>query len=159
MADAYFQDMALASLIRDRQEQILDAWEAIVRSLDAARRLSRPALRDQVGEFLGWLSHRLEHGEAGASFPHEYAIHHAHERVAEGYDLSEVISEYAVLRDCLHEAWEREPDTLENPVELRLMNQALDDVIAFTAVFYARTKLLHADEQPIEHEEPRPALH
>jgi RsbT co-antagonist protein rsbRD N-terminal domain len=147
--------MALALLIRERQEDILDAWEGIVRSLDSARRLSRPALRDQVGEYLEWLAERLEKGEVGAAFPQEYVVHHAHERVAEGYDLSEVISEYAVLRDCLHEAWEREPERLENPIEIRLMNQALDDVIAFTAVYYARTRLFQ--QQPVE--EPRPATH
>ncbi len=149
--------MALSLLIRTRQEEILDAWEAIVRSLDSARRLSRPALRDQVAEYLLWLAERMERGEIGVAFPHEYAAHHARERVSEGYDLSEVISEYAVLRDCLHEAWEREPEHLENPVEIRLMNQALDDMIAFTAVYYARTRLFRSE--PLEKEEPRPVFH
>jgi len=132
--------MGLPTLIRERHDEILEAWEAIVRSLDSARRLSRPALRDHMSEFLGWLADRVEQSQVGASFPHEFAIGHAAERVAEGYDLSEVISEYAVLRDCLHEAWEREPECLEGPFELRVMNQALDDVIAFTAVYYARAR-------------------
>lgn len=130
--------MRLAHLLRDNSDEVLASWESIVRTLSAARRLSQPALRDHMPDVILWLSSRLE--QPSASFPHEQALEHAHERIDEGFDLSEVISEYAVLRDCLHELWEASPEGV-TAREIRLLNQALDDLIAFTAVFYARTRL------------------
>lgn len=133
--------MSLAALIREERESILAEWEQIVTALDSARHLPRPALRNHMPMFLDWLVARLEHLDTGASFPHDQALEHANERVDAGYDLSDVISEYAILRDVLHEAWEQHPDALERPRELRMLNEALDDAIAFTAVFYARVRL------------------
>jgi hypothetical protein len=135
--------MGLASLIREQQDEILESWEATVRSIGAARHLSRTALQDQLGELLEWLAGQLDGGAHPGPFPFQYAIAHASERAAEGYELSEVISEYAVLRDCIHEAWERQPQRLGTPLELRRLNQAIDDVITFTAVYYARNRLFH----------------
>jgi hypothetical protein len=131
--------MSLAALIRLEKEQVLEEWEGIVRSLTSARRLSRPALRDHLPDFLDWLAGRVEASPVGGAFPHEHSTRHAVERLAEGYDLSEILSEYIVLRDCLLEAWERSGAQRVRPGEIRRMNQAIDDAIAFTAVVYARS--------------------
>ena len=110
----------------------------------------------RLGEFLGWLAERLELGEMGASFPHGYAVHHAHERVSGGVrpvrgDLRVRGAARLPARGLgAHAGGPRAPRRRSAD-----MNQALDDVIAFTAVYYARTKLFH--EQPME--KPRPATH
>ena len=133
--------MSLPAMLRAEKQQILSSWEAIVSSLAGARQLSHPALRNHVPVFFDWLVEQVErHGE-GEDFPHARAMEHANERVSAGYDLSEVISEYAVLRDCIYEAWERNPGEANNPVEWRILNRALDEAISFTSVFYARMRL------------------
>jgi hypothetical protein len=133
--------MSLPALFRAEKERILASWEAIVCSLSGARQLSDRLIRNQMPGFLDWLIGVLEQTERSSAFPHEQALQHASKRVNAGYDLSEVISEYAVLRDCLLETWERHPRALSSARELRLMNQAIDEAIAYTAVVYARIRL------------------
>ena len=133
--------MSLPALFRSEKEQILTSWEAIIGSLSGARQLPSTLLRNQMPGFLDWLIRLLEHADHLSAYPHDQALQHASKRITAGYDLSEVISEYAVLRDCLLEAWERQPHALDSPSELRLMNQAIDEAIAYTAVVYARMRL------------------
>lgn len=135
--------MGLSALFRDQKEDILGDWEDIVRSLCSARSLSVPALRDHMPDFFDWLVARIE--RTAGDLPNDQAFEHVLERVSEGYDLAEVISEYAVLRDCLHECFERSVEALGDPRELRWMNQGIDDAIAFTAVAFARMKLFTED--------------
>jgi hypothetical protein len=133
--------MSLSALFDSEKEQILSNWEAIVGSLSGARQLPSALIRNQMPSFLDWLIHTLEHPARRTTFPHQQALQHASRRVQAGYDLSEVISEYVVLRDCLLETWERQSQALDSPGELRLMNQAIDEAIAYTAVLYARMRL------------------
>lgn len=140
--------MTLGVLLRENREEILSNWEGIVRALPGARHLSHPRLRDHMPVVLGWLVDRLAGGDA--VFPHEQSLEHATARAAEGYDLSEVITEYAVLRDCLLELWERaaeDPRNQISPHEVRILNQALDDAITYSSVFYARARLFRDHEQ------------
>jgi hypothetical protein len=145
--------MSLPALFRAQKEQILSSWEAIVGSMSGARHLPGATIRNHIPVFLDWLIGMLERTGRSTAFPHEQALQHASKRVTAGFDLSEVISEYVVLRDCLLEAWERQPHSLSSPHELRLMNQAIDEAIAYTAVLYARMRLFSdssskADQQP-----------
>lgn len=133
--------MSLPALFRSQKEQILSSWEAIVASLSGSRQLPASLIRNQMPQFLDWLTGMLEHEGRASDFPHEQVLQHASRRVTAGFDLSEVISEYVVLRECLLEAWEREPTALTAPRQLRLMNQALDEAITYTAVLYARMRL------------------
>jgi hypothetical protein len=137
--------MSLQALLQSQQQQILFAWEAITGSLWGAQHLAGPLLREQMRGFLDWLEERVRYPRSAPSFPHDQALRHASERVSAGYDLAEVISDYTVMRDCLLEAWERQPDALESPSELRRMNQAIDEVIASVAVLYARMRLFRDD--------------
>lgn len=139
--------MPLSELIRQTKEEILLEWEEIVRSLGSSRHLSRPVLINHMPDFLDWLVLRLEREPSDEEqFPQDQALEHALGRIRAGYDLSELLSEYMVLRDCLHEAWERQERRPVTPREIRRMNQALDDAITFTAVFYARCQLRREDE-------------
>ena len=141
--------MTLGELLRKHREEILSNWEDIVRAFPSAHNLPFPALRNHMPVFLEWLIARLEGREH--DFPHEHALVHANERASEGYDLSEVITEYVVLRDCLLELWERALENHElelSPRELRLMDQALDDAITYSSVFYARARLFPDREMP-----------
>lgn len=128
---------ALAERIRSDREEIVAAWEAGVRTLASAARSPQPALVDRVPEFLDWLAGRLERTDQRDSERDAFSHHHTVQRLSQGYDLVEVIAEWALLRDCLLEAWARAPEGI-SPAEIRRMDLELDHVIAVSVVQYAR---------------------
>ena len=144
--------MSLHELLRTEKQRIIPCWEAIAGALWGARHQGGPLFREQMREFLDWLEQRVRDLRASPSFPHERALEHAEQRVRAGYDLAEVISDYAVMRDCVLEAWERQPDALKSASEVRRLNQAVDEVIAYVAVLYARLRLFR-DDRPREYTE------
>lgn len=134
--------MPLAALIRSQKENILVEWEELVRSLYSARKLPHPLLRNHMPELLDWIVARLERESVEEDgYPHEQTLEHALGRIKAGYDLAELLSEYMVLRDCLHAAWERAADERVQPKDVRRLNQVLDDNITYTAVFYCKSRM------------------
>jgi signal transduction histidine kinase/putative methionine-R-sulfoxide reductase with GAF domain len=122
---------SLGRFIAARKHEILMEWEAAVRRLPIARELPRPLLIDEIPELLDAIA---------ASAPPEDTEQpdvagdvieaHALQRLESGYDLSQVIIEYALLRDCIARAWDRE---LTPPAErgaLRGLHRAIDRSIS-----------------------------
>jgi hypothetical protein len=128
---------ALAERIRSDRDDIVSAWEAGVRTLASAAKAPQPALVNRVPDFLDWLADRLERSELPDSERDAFSHHHTVERLAQGFDLVEVVAEWALLRDCLLEAWARAPDGI-TPAEIRRMDLELDHVVAVSVVRYAR---------------------
>jgi hypothetical protein len=127
----------LAERIRTERDEIVAAWEAGVRTLASAARAPQPALVNRVPEFLDWLADRLERSDLPDSDRDEFTHAHTVERVSQGYDLVEVVAEWALLRDCLLDAWARAPEGV-TPAEIRRMDLELDHVVALSVVQYAR---------------------
>src|ERR1700748_2554210 len=95
----------LADFLRERAQEILAHWEKEVMKVRSARKLSRPLLLDPLPDFIADLAvyvDDLRHGKDDAP-PDENPHIHALERLEVGYDLAEVVEEYAVLRRCITE--------------------------------------------------------
>jgi two-component system phosphate regulon sensor histidine kinase PhoR len=100
----------LARLIDRERDDVLARWQAQVRELPAARDLDVPTLNDHIPVFLGELSAALRvgtdesiaHALLGGSPPA-----HGHQRVTDAFDIEEVVAEYNVLRECVHDLAER----------------------------------------------------
>ncbi|HEX8791266.1 MAG TPA: ATP-binding protein [Polyangiaceae bacterium] len=90
----------LGRLIRDHKSAILDAWERRVRETDVAHDLPRPLLYDSMPELLDRLAGAAEDG-ADAGKLGESATEHAQQRLELGYDIAELVAEYAALRVTL----------------------------------------------------------
>jgi hypothetical protein len=137
---------ALGELITRKRDDIVAAWEAGVRTL-ASGAESGPALVDRVPAFLEWLAARL--GKAGAADAQRDAFSHRHarERLSRGFDFVEIVAEWGLLRECLLEAWEAEPDGV-TPGEIRRMNAELDHVVALAVVEYARARGGAGEQRP-----------
>ena len=60
----------------------------------------------------------------------ETAERHALERLGEGLDLSQVVIELAVLRDCILQVWDRERAPGATRPEIRFLNRSVDRAIA-----------------------------
>src|SRR6266446_852880 len=100
----------LADFLRTHRETILSDWLTAVRSLAPARRLDRPMLIDHLPQYLDDLADFLDEVRAGhtAAEPVKAPVMHALERLEVGYNLSEVVEEYALLRQCIVELVHRE---------------------------------------------------
>lgn len=127
----------LAELIRTRRDELVETWEAGVRTLASAARQPGPALVDRVPAFLDWLADRLDAEEKRDAERDAFSHDHTVGRQSRGYDLVELIAEWTLLRDVLLAAWEGAPEGI-TPAEIRHLDLELDHVIAVSVVEYAR---------------------
>src|SRR5258708_17333318 len=95
----------LADFLRERRDEILEAWEGGVREVGTARDLPRPLLLNHMPQFIEDLAHYVDDLRAGHQTdpPEKHPRIHALERFEAGYDLAAVVAEYAILRRCITE--------------------------------------------------------
>ncbi|MFC7517602.1 ATP-binding protein [Herbaspirillum sp. GCM10030257] len=137
----------IGSLIRAKKSDLLSKWRQLVRRLDAGRALDRPTLNDHIPDFLDELSwafesaaddialHKLSNG-----FPPEHGI----QRYRNGFELRDVIAEYNMLRECIHDLVVQHGISLEGR-PFRIINRALDEAIGSAASTFAEHQAF--DEQ------------
>ncbi len=125
----------LAERIRAQREELMTNWESNVRSLASAALKPQEIVRNGVAQLLDWLAQRLEQPNMDDEQRDEFSRHHTLERFAHGFDLVEVVSEIALLRQCLLEFWEASPEDI-SPREIRIINEELDNVFAMCAIHY-----------------------
>lgn len=132
----------LGPFIRHQRGAILAEWERLVRALPIAAELERPALIDHIPDVLeriADLADGISRGEPG-ELPHDLADTHALERLEEGFDLPQVVAEYAVLRDCIMRQWEEAAWDPAQLVELRAVNQAIDTAVSASVGRFTRAR-------------------
>src|SRR5690349_14986898 len=138
----------LADFLREHKEEILDHWAAEVRKVGAARALAQPLLLDHLPEFIDDLAEYVDDVRGGESIgpPEERPRIHALERLEVGYDLAEVVAEYAVLRRCITELASHTHAPALRSAELPRLHDAIDQAIATSVVRYteARERTLRA---------------
>src|SRR4051812_1714781 len=138
----------LADFLRENKKEILRQWAAEVRKIRAARNLDEPILLDHLPEFIEDLAEYVDdvrHGEQIGP-PEERPRVHALERLEVGYDLAEVVAEYAVLRRCITELASHTHAPALRSAELPRLHDAIDQAIATAVVRYteARERTLRA---------------
>lgn len=133
---------ALAILLRDKKEVLIERWSRRVQgdpAVAAAGRLAEPQIRDYVPEIIDQLCaslhERARHGEAsgrgiGQSEPtHEHAQH----RIAERYSLTEALRELSHFRLLLVDVCNDEGVAVERE-EAKLVHAAIDESMSTVAV-------------------------
>src|SRR5687767_15992191 len=102
----------LFALIKNQRDELLARWRQQVRQLPAAANLDLPTLNDQVPELLDILADSVkpqnEPRETNA-----ISAEHGLLRWQSGFDVTEVVSEYNILRQCLQDAAEHDGITLK----------------------------------------------
>jgi PAS domain S-box-containing protein len=133
--------LRLADFLRSHRDAILEAWEAELRKLPAAQRLSQPVLRDHMPVLLDWIAERISrHQEPEVDFePGPVPGLHAVQRLGEGFGLRQVVMEYRLMRRCVLRLWQSEgvTDTLQAAA---VFHEAVDEAVeaAFTWYIQAR---------------------
>jgi signal transduction histidine kinase len=132
----------LAEFLRTDRDAILESWRAAIEDRPASQGLSMEALIDHIPDLLDAIA---DTGEAHvvdsrSRLDTETAERHALERLAEGMDLSQVVIELAVLRDCILQVWDRERAPGSARPEVRFLNRSVDRAIAASIDRYTRAR-------------------
>ena len=117
----------LFTLIRNQRDDLLARWRRQVRELPGAANLDVPTINDQVPELLDSLAESLRH-TSEARETNAISAEHGLLRWQAGFDVTEVVAEYNILRQCLQDAAEREGISLSGK-PLHIINDIFDDAI------------------------------
>jgi signal transduction histidine kinase len=117
----------LVALIRDQRDDLLARWRQQVRLLPGAADLDTPTINDQVPELLDSLADSLQPMSEPAETK-AISTEHGLLRWQAGFDVTEVVAEYNILRQCLQDAAEHDGITLSGK-SLHIINNIFDDAI------------------------------
>ena len=129
----------LAALIRREHASLLTAWRKQVRNLPAARHLDTPTLNDHVPQLIEELAAALQ-ARSDETIPEALSEAsppaHGLQRVADGYDIEEVVAEYNILRGCVHDLAQANGLTLQGK-PFHILNRVLDGAIGLAVKTFA----------------------
>jgi signal transduction histidine kinase len=116
----------VGEFIRQRQQEIVARWRTEVQSAASARGLTAPKLTNIMPEFLASLSD--DGAPASVDRRRVSVLGHLATRIRQGFDLSEVLSEFQVLERCIVRVWIdlAEPDK-PPPADIEIMRERLQD--------------------------------
>jgi signal transduction histidine kinase len=136
--------MSLSAFILQNMEDILVEWEKFARTIPAAAGMDRAALRSETERILRAIARGMrrlqtdaqqEARSKGEAQPRgrgdSAAESHASARLAEGFDLNQMVSEYRALRASVIRLWTAR---MSNPgggdlYELTRFNEAIDQAL------------------------------
>ena len=133
-----------ATLLDSKREELLAEWRQQVRSLPSAKDLSDRTLNDHIPKLLDELVSALE-AQSDETIPQALAnmsaYNHGLQRLDQQFDITEIVSEYNVLRGCIHDlACEHEITLQGRP--FHILNRVLDGAIGFAVQTYATQQAL-----------------
>jgi signal transduction histidine kinase len=131
----------LSDFIRAHKGEILTDWMTAIRTLPIARDLAHPVLLDHLPDLLERIAEMADADDGERpSLPVDASTAHALVRLEEGYDLGEVVTEYAVLRETILRHWERHGIRAAAPQELRILNRAIDYAISVSVARFTSVR-------------------
>jgi signal transduction histidine kinase len=143
----------LATLIQRDRDVLLARWREQVRQLASAKHLDIPTLNDHVPSLLDELAAAL-HASADLTIPQarREASPPAHglQRVQDGYDIEEVVAEYNILRECIHDLADSNGLTLQGK-PFHILNRVLDSAIGWAVQTFATRQALEVQHRREEY--------
>jgi two-component system, OmpR family, phosphate regulon sensor histidine kinase PhoR len=130
----------LATLVEERQDQIIDQWKVAVRKLPRAQHLTDPLLLDHMPQILDELSSTLIEAQSLSIIEmraHKSAKEHGAIRFQLGFDVEEVIAEFGLLRDVVQQFAEAAGVNISGELN-RTVNRIIDKAIASSLETYVR---------------------
>jgi len=143
----------LADFIRKNTKQIMTEWESFARTLiPAADHMTPLALRDHINEILAFIVSDIEspqtsseqiqksHGEKEKDSAPTAAETHAALRLAGGFDIDQMVSEYRALRASVIKLWGRAnaPMNDVDRIDLTRFNESIDQELAESVSHYTK---------------------
>ena len=143
----------LAVLIRQEQQALLTRWRKQVRELPSARHLDIPTLNDHVPDLLDELAAALQSRSdqtISEAFCEGTPPAHGRQRVKDGFDIEEVVAEYNILRDCLHDLADDNGLSLQGK-PFHIVNRVLDGAIGSAVQTYATQRAMDVQHRREEY--------
>lgn len=139
----------MAALIRRHSLTLLDTWRGKVRHLPSAKELDKPTLNDHIPDLLDELAYTLEYGtdrSISMTIMTGSPPEHGRERFRNGFEVEEVVAEYNILRECLHDLAEQHGLNLQG-APFRVLNRALDKAIGAAVRTFAVQQALEVQQR------------
>jgi two-component system, OmpR family, phosphate regulon sensor histidine kinase PhoR len=143
----------LSDLIRENSDSIIRQWADRVTRMRTGKGIDTPRLIDHMPtlvEELASVLHSQEEMTIESTDSNDTSETHGTLRFKEGFDVVEVVAEYNVLREVLHEFADQQNVSLGGPLA-RLVNRKIDHAIAFAVKAYALEKTLELQRRREEH--------
>jgi two-component system, OmpR family, phosphate regulon sensor histidine kinase PhoR len=119
----------LAALIINGRDELLTAWRQELRRLPGAQNLDAPTINDQVPQLLDSLAEALIRAQDGPTAQTDtISAEHGLLRWQAGFDVTEVVTEYNILRDCLQATAERDGMIMSGKA-LQIVNGVFDEAM------------------------------
>lgn len=145
----------LADFIRQNHAPIVKEWTEFARTLSpASDQMSKLALEDHIVDLLGFVADDLEtvqtareqfdksrgDGPLDSAFSQSAAELHAALRLADGFDIDQMVSEYRALRASVVKQWVAHHRSLaETDIEdLTRFNEAIDQAVTESVAHYTK---------------------
>lgn len=143
----------LADFMRGSSKKIVSEWETFARSLTPASNDMTPlALRDHIHEILDFIANDIESAQTGeeqiqksrggkekSPLP-SAAETHAALRLAGGFDIDQMVSEYRALRASVVKLWSvenTEPKSVDI-IDMTRFNESIDQTLAESVSHYTK---------------------
>ena len=144
----------LAALLSQERATLLDRWRRELKELPAAKHLDTPTLIDHIPQFIDEMAEQLRSGTeetiAEAVQAAQGAANHGLQRLEDGFDIVEVVAEYNMLRQCIHEMSAEHGVVIQGDM-FRVINRLLDAAIGSAVQNYATAQALEVQRRREEH--------
>ena len=143
----------LVVLIKQERQTLLARWRQQVRELPSARHLDTPTLNDHIPDLLEELAAALQ-SQSDQTISEVICEGsppaHGRQRVKDGFDIEEVVAEYNILRDCLHDLADDNGLSLQGK-PFHILNRVLDGAIGSAVQTYAAQRALDVQHRREEY--------
>lgn len=139
----------LGDLIESHRSELLSDWQREVAVLPGAEHLDAPTITDHIPELLAELSDNLRsdrNEDSVISSPAEHGV----QRWRVGFDITEVVAEYGILRTCLYRLAEKHglPLTIQSAC---IVNTVFDHAVAQAIKAYSTHMTVEVQKRREEH--------
>ena len=143
----------LAALIKRERAHLLSQWREQVRLLPSAKHLDTPSLNDHVPPLLDELATAFQ--QAAAKTIPKPLIQgsppmHGLQRYHDGFDMVEVVTEYNILRACIHDLAESHGLSLQGEA-FHILNRVFDEAIGLAIQTFSTQQALHLQRRRDEY--------
>lgn len=139
----------LGELIDSHRIELLSTWHREVEFLPGAEQLDAPTITDHIPQLLTELSQNLKSDRQNASViasPAEHGV----QRWRVGFDITEVVAEYGILRTCIYRLAEKHNLPLSTNTAC-IVNTVFDKAIAQAIKAYSTHMTVELQKRREEH--------
>src|SRR5919107_4125960 len=139
----------LGELIESHRTELLFNWHREVDLLPGAERLDAPTITDHIPQLLTELSENLRSDGTEANLiasPAEHGV----QRWRDGFDITEVVVEYGILRTCIYRLADKHNLPLATNVAC-IVNTVFDNAVAQAIKAYATHMTVELQKRREEH--------